>query len=310
MTVDLRGIDGSNPLGLLAALGALSLATDSFGDRVAMYWGRSEIAWHPTIQALDGLTEEAVIEGIVGAHQARDLDLELGWSADVMNLDRRDVRELLLKRMDRASAAAAAMVAACAGELPPRRRDQSLAPYTPFRLIPRVGRARFLATALALSRSEDSADLIAEALEGPWRYRKANSLRLDPGAPLASRAYTAEAPTHFGPLGVPGAMLLAIVGLRYFPLMLSRGRSACRGFGDSRSRTFVWPIWDEPLSEASTRLVLGHPELHVEDPDGALLRRHGVVARMIARRVRIGDDDEMISWGEPRVLGPEDSTRR
>lgn len=307
-TLELPGIDGANPVGLLAALGALSLATDGLEGDLRLRWKAEGARWIPCVTAGRELTDQGFVEAIVTAQSARDLDAELGWGSDIMKLTRDDVRRLVASGLEPGRDRAAEMIAACLSELPPRRPKEDLASYTPFRVIPRVGRARFLATALSLSEAEGSGMAMREALFQQWQYRKANNLRWDPAAKVAARAYTAEAPTHFGPLGVPGAMLLAVAGLRFFPLMasrrsmLARPRAACRGFGHSRGQVLVWPVWDQPLSESGVRLLLGLPELYEPVPNLAVLRRHGVAVRMVATRERIGDDDEVLSWGEPRAL--------
>lgn len=307
-TLELPGIDGANPVGLLAALGALSLATEGLEGEVRVCWKSEGAVWRPWVTTNDPLTPGAFVDAIVRAHSARDLDVELRWEADIMKLARDDVRRLIQSTLELDQSHAAEMVGACLSELPSRRRNEDLAPYTPFRVIPRVGRARFLATASAVSSIEKPQQALHEALFQEWRYKKTNNLRWDPGATLAARAYTARAPTHFGPLGVPGAMLLAVAGLRYFPLMptrrgeLARPRQGCRAFGSTRGRVLVWPLWNQALNEGGVRLLLGLPELYTARPDPERLRRHGVEARMVAVRERIGDDDEVLSWGEPRTL--------
>jgi hypothetical protein len=208
--------------------------------------------------------------------------------------------------MSAASPRAAQAVGACVVDIPRRRgakvdRDR-LSPYTPLRLIPRVGRARFLATALSISRSVSESQLRA-ALFGPWEYEKANSLRWDPGAPPSLRAYSAEAPTNFGPLGVPGAVALAAAGLPYFPLIATEGgRATCRGFSEPNSKTLRWPLWSLPLDESATRLTLGIPAVYEEPRNDDVLTRHGIFARISARRERLGEDNQVLSWGDVEMI--------
>lgn len=308
MSVELRGLNATNPVGFLAALGTLALAADALGDEVLLGWRERTPNWTPVMVSPHDLDRESLVNAVVEAHERRDLDAELGWEADVMTLSRDAVRDLLSQRLSDDQDDAAAMVAACAAELPLRRGPEDRVAYTPFRLIPRVGRARFLATAHALSEAHGNHERVAHALFEPWRYEKGNNLRWDPGATIPARAYTAEAPTHFGPLAVPGAMLLAVAGLRFFPLLLAHGQGACRGFGYARDR-LVWPIWRDPLSQRATRILLGLPELHADDPDHAMLDRHGVVARLVATRERLGGDVEMLSWGNPVGLDEDLASR-
>lgn len=308
MATALSGIDGRNPCGFLAALGMLRLLADHpDGDDARLAWRAGEAgAPHPTISFTREKSEGEVVRMIMDSHLARDLDAELGWEADVMKLSCEEVRRLLASSADPDAIRAAQTIGGCAVDVPRRRHPgkvdpDRLTPYTPLRLIPRVGRARFLSTALSISKAVTEQQIHA-ALFGPWRYEKANSMRWDPGAPPALRAYSAEAPTNFGPLGVPGAIALAAAGLCYFPLLAtSGGKASCRGFDFPTARILRWPLWTPPLDEPATRITLGLPALHDNGgrpSDWDSLRRHGVFARVSARRERLGDDDEMLSWGE------------
>lgn len=296
MAVRLSGLYADNPLAMLAALGALSLASDGLDQPVRLGWERSPRSWQPVVLADRCLTSDALVGAILEAHEGRDLERELGWSKDVMKLAREEVRELLGSRLSKGERRAAEMVSALVSELPVRQ--EGLCSYTPFRVIPRIGRARFVESARTLS--EPGGDIersLQNALFGPWEYKRGvNSLRWDPGAGVQSRAYTAEAPTHMGPSGVPGAMLLAVRGLVFFPLMPARGRAHPPGM--SWPRGLVWPVWREPLDESAVRMLFRLPELYEEEPDREVFQRHGVAVRMAAERVRLGRDDEMLSWGQ------------
>ncbi|MGH3111951.1 MAG: type I-G CRISPR-associated protein, Cas3-extension family, partial [Gaiellaceae bacterium] len=272
--VRLSGLSADNPLAALAALGALSLASDGLEGRVKLSWERGLRSWHPLVHPVDRLTSEDLVGAIVAAHERRDLREELGWTKDVMKLGREKVRTLLSARLADENVRAAEVVAACVSELPLRKNG--LSSYTPLRLIPRRGRAGFVESAYKLSEpSPRTQEMIRNALFGPWEYKRGvNSLRWDPGAGLQARAYTAEAPTHMKPAGVPGAMLLAVRGLVFFPLMAA-GRSA-RAPGIDERRRVVWPVWRDPLDEPAVRMLFRLPELYERRPRDEVLARHGV----------------------------------
>jgi hypothetical protein len=308
MTVVLSGIDGRNPCGFFAALGTQRLLTDQLGDgEVRLAWTAGEAGTlHPVLSLAEESDHDAVVRLVLAAHEARDLEAELGWESDVMKLSCERVRDLLVSAP---GARAAQTVGACVLDLPRHRRGKvnpdRLAHYTPLRLIPRLGRARFLSTSMSVSRSLAAEEKVRTALFGPWRYEKANSLRWDPAAPPSLRAYSAEAPTNFGPLGVPAAVALAVAGLCYFPLVAtSGGRAVCKGFSSSRASVLRWPLWREPLGEPAVRITLGIPAIYEEKPDDDLLGRHGILARVSAKRQQLGDDDRMFSWGETHMIAP------
>ena len=298
--IELAGIDGRNPLAFLAALGALRLLSMNSVLEPRLSWGMAGNAVpHPRIQGRGLDTKEDLLERLVEAHVNRDLEAEFGWGADVMKVDRDRVRGLTSVGE---TGLTQEILHSLVAELPLRQSGD--APYTPFRLLPRVGRSRLLQASLKVSTVVSPHDF-HHALFEHWRYRKSpgsNSLRLDPGARLSARAYAAEAPTNFGPLGVPGAIALGVVGLTFFPLQPMRRDATCRGFAAGRGQ-FHWPIWSDPLSLLAARLLLGLPELYVAQPDPHTLARHGVTARVTSRRERRGSDDEVLTWGKIDVHG-------
>ncbi|HEV7774177.1 MAG TPA: hypothetical protein VGO48_12925 [Conexibacter sp.] len=306
MTSTLSGIDGRNPCGFFAALGTQRLLADHLGDdAVQLAWTAGEAGTLRPVLSLAGeRDDDDVVRLVLAAHEARDLEAELGWESDVMKLSCERVRDLLISSPD---PRAAQTIGGCVLDVPRRRQGRVhpdyLAVYTPLRLIPRMGRARFVSTSLSASQSLTSERQVRAALFGPWRYEKVNSMRWDPGAPPSLRAYSAEAPTNFGPLGVPAAVALAVAGLCYFPLVAtSDGRAACRGFDSPRASVLRWPLWRQPLDESAVRITLGLPAIYEAKPNNDLLARHGILARISARREQLGNDDQVLSWGETHLV--------
>ena len=152
MGITMPGLEAHNPLGFLAALGVLSLATDVC-DGASLSWSARDASWAPVLTGAGLDSQDALLAALEEAHAARDLDAELGWAKDLLKLDRPQLRELLRSRLAAGDGAAARMVAACTAELPIRRSESC--PYTPFRLIPVVGRARFLTSARAESAKSE-----------------------------------------------------------------------------------------------------------------------------------------------------------
>lgn len=325
-TIALSGLKAENPLAFLAALGTLSLLQEGLKERPRMSWAPHAGTWVPALHSGCLRSPDEVVAALVAIHAQRDLVAELGWEKDIMKVTRGQVRDQLsLHDLDSESTR---LLAACVAELPPRR-DGEHVHYTPFRLIPRVGRARFLDTALRESRN--GVEHLQSCLFASWCYvPDTQSMRWDPGSLVSSRALMAEAPTHAKPRGVPGAILLAIRGLASFPLITQRDRARSAGMAD-RSR-FVWPIWHDPLQLSVIRMLLSMRWLYELDhhsdaseslqktPDQnrglrpqrpeqsdveARLHAHGVIATFSAPRVRRGDDDEALGWG-----GAEDRRRR
>lgn len=311
--VELGALDARNPTAYIAALGTLRLLVDAEVPDAALGWRREGGGLYRAFVVGEGLREpNDVVEAVFRAHAGRDLVAEFGWDRDVMAVRHDQALEIL----ERASASrdpgtgpsrALQVIGACIAELP--LRPDSRVPYTPLRTLPRMGRARFLDTLRKISGEVSEQDL-REALIGPWRYTRVNNMRWDPGAQLPVRAYTAEAPTNFGPKGVRGAVVLAAAGLTFFPLVTSGSGAACpgiaiRGARDREERRARWrrltlPIWTEPLTEPAVALTLRFAPVHdvAQGPDWEHLRRHSISAVVTYRREALGGDSETLSWGE------------
>jgi CRISPR-associated endonuclease/helicase Cas3 len=312
MMVALSALDVRNPVAFLAALGALRLASDGAETPITLHWERCSGTWTAVCSGESIGDPEALIATVACGHEMRDLDAELGWESDIMKLDRDEVRRLLVERLPneepaRATLWPAAVVAACLSELPTVPSTGNV-PYTPLRLIPYRGRAQFLTSTRRLSESGRLQDDLRSALFEPWRYSKGvNRLSWDPGATLSARAYTAQAPTDFGPLGVAGVMLLAVAALPLFPLLPATRGTSCRGFGMKRDR-FIWPVWNQPASIRAVRVLLGMPMLAQDvKPDEQLLARHGIAMRMEAQVSRFGAEGRVLGWGRPTVIASDAS---
>jgi hypothetical protein len=329
-TIALSGLKAENPLAFLAALGTLSLLQEGSKERPRMSWEQHAGTWVPALHSGSLRSPDDVVEALLAVHTQRDLDAELGWEKDIMKVTRPQVRkQLSLHDLDSESTR---LLAACVAELPPRR-DGEHVHYTPFRLMPRVGRARFLDT--ALRESHNGVEHLRSCLFETWCYMPdTQSMRWDPASLVPARALMAEAPTHAKPRGVPGAILLAIRGLASFPLITQRDRA--RSAGMVNHSRFVWPIWRDPLRLPVIRTLLSMRSLYELDnaqyngnrsntdeqlqqtPDQitglrrqhplrtdveAWLHAHGVIATFSAPRVRRGEDDEALGWGVPRIVG-------
>jgi hypothetical protein len=306
MSVALTGLRAENPLAFLAALGCLSLLQEGSNARPRLAWEESNGTWLPKFSGAGLDTPQEVVGAIVVAHEKRDLATELGWEKDVMKVTRDQLRLLFEDRLPHSEAAR--LLAACVAELP-LRRDRTSIHYTPFRTMPRTGRARFLNT--ALRESQKGIDHIESCLFKEWIYMPdTQSMCWDPGARVPSRALMAEAPTHAKTSGVPGAILLAIRGLASFPLV-TQSRTA-RPPGMIDGERFVWPIWSESLELPLIRMLLSMRQLYELNDERhgpsrtnieAQLSAHGVIATFSALRVKRGKDDEAFGWGSPTRIG-------
>lgn len=97
--------------------------------------------------------------------------------------------------------------------------------------------------------AKDGASRLANALFGPWEYVAGHPLGFDP-LMERSHAYLAEKPGRDNSVMVPGAVLLAAAALAALPLFPVARRSGCTNalFKDWQADGMLWPVWDRPLS--------------------------------------------------------------
>ncbi|MGI8551292.1 MAG: type I-G CRISPR-associated protein, Cas3-extension family, partial [Dehalococcoidia bacterium] len=142
-----------------------------------------------------------------------------------------------------------------------------------------------------LANANTIRDDITATLFKPWRYeerKEALKFRWDP---VEDRRYAYRYSNPSGQVvtTVPGANVLGALG---FPLFVVAPRGEDLGtlaFGRrDRERFVTWPIWTGPLSLASIRALLTHPEIVSRTPKRSKLGPYGGVELM--RSIRIQTD--------------------
>lgn len=304
-SIELTALEASHPAAFLASLGMLDLLA-SGGRGARLSWRQSGAGWRPWLNAPGVKSQEELVQALALVHSERDIEKELGPDK-LHNLDRGEVQAALLA----AKGVACEMRAALVAELPLSRSGKP--PLSPF-VIFQPGQGRNFTRLARENSSLDPKRLcqqLHEALFGPWRYKasKVNPMRWDPVTSLQERAYERDASTHMGTRAVPGVMLLAIRGLRFYPTITTRHRAVPRGWvatnevrgnGARRwARSFVWPVWSGGLGRDELRLLLSHPELVVHRPNWEALRAHGVERRYVADLSGPSDGAQALSWGDP-----------
>ena len=150
------------------------------------------------------------------------------------------------------------------------------------RTPPRRGKGR-------VGQEVSEVDCLTEALFSSWRRPDpTKSFRWDPNED-SRHAYRWAAPTDQKEMTQHGANRLAAVGLSALtvvPLAGFRGPQlqVLGGIRAAGGFAVLWPIWRDPISLASIRGLLGHPDLDRPKTREAL----GVVEVRCARRVSNG----------------------
>jgi hypothetical protein len=260
----LTGLDGANPLGFLAALGALNVLADqaSSPGEVTLGWTYRG-AWRPVVTSGEGETIDSIV-----AHMMADVAT---WKKEpAIDLEYEGVRDLKPP-----PEAYRTYLERLAGKAEPRRRrsvdfaaafasdvaEDNSGKTKPTALHFTSGQQKFLAMVRELVGGLTPDD-VREALVGPWRYdRTLPVLRWD-STVTREHALSAAAPADEKPTGVPAADWLAFRALSLFPVAPRSRRLETTGFSFRRGEAYLtWPLWSSGLSRDTVRSVLAHPGL-------------------------------------------------
>lgn len=276
----LTGLDGSNPLAFLAALGTL-LTVRIVSPNALLSWVEEEGTWRP---CLWGTVDEpaALIDQI--AATLTELSMAPFHIEKKMPFPLSQFRECATQ---------------ATADMQQRRFVDFLASFgsdaftdgenfedTFFRMV-RSGDSAgqgFLYYALTI-RKNTSPENLEQTLFGQWLYQdQCFSLRWDPMED-SQYALRWEDPSKSDKNTMVGANSLALEALQLLPTHPAVNRLQTTGFHTQRRREyFTWPIWNAPLSVDMIRSLLSLATLHEETPSRHELRERGVQEVFRARR--------------------------
>jgi hypothetical protein len=301
--VALMGLDGTNPLGLLAALGAL-VELDHAGCEPTLRW-TDDLAPHAVVTGAASLDELVSIldqgrrrwlESTVLAWPAGEPITEVKPGPDVLRTWAWHVQDRVAD--DRAASDLWSALMA-EGAL-----DNS-GKAKPTHLHFAAGQQRFLGMARQLAAELDP-DRLHEALTGPWRYD--SSLPSFSWDARGERIYALRAsnPAKEKRLGVPGADWLAFLGISCYPVANRNGRLETTACSRPWKRSaFRWPLWRVPIGLWTARSLLADPDLVGAEKQRSLhperLAARGVL-RVLEAPIRRTDQGGYGSFGAPTVL--------
>jgi hypothetical protein len=261
--VPLPALEGTNPLGFLAALGVLD-AISATRPVAALRW-------------TDDLVPHAVVSGVPDLGELFDiLDKDrAGWT-DSSVLSFRADREPLpdakpggsdLRRWfefvaDDGRRSDADHLCAIVAEDAYDNNGKAKPTHLHFT----AGQQKFLSMVRELAQRLDRHRL-KEAIEGPWRYdSRLPSLSWDS---RGERVYAVRAtnPSNDKRLGVPGADWLAFRGLTFYPVMRTLSGSLRTTACDPewKSSAYRWPLWTVPATRNVIRSLVADPSLVAKD---------------------------------------------
>lgn len=246
---ELRGLDGSNPLGFLAALG-VQAALDHARRPAALQWTDMPLPY-PSLSG--GVELKTVAEAAV--------DLAEHWLAgpalakhveNKLKLSRAEIADYLRRARAEGSAGVLAQCLVAENSLDNQQKAK------PSDLYFTAGQMKFVTMARAILGEVTGDELVAD-MTGPWTYTgKRPSLMWDV---VDDRVYALRAtdPSSEKKLSNPGAEALALMGLSLYPCFRSATGTVSQGCAGSWKRgTFTWPLWSRPASLAVVKALLAH----------------------------------------------------
>ena len=290
--IRLDGLDGTNPLGFLAALGLFRVVTQSATPTVVrISWVAHGGTWVPLLSGIE-LTRESLLDLLADrfddetVHPATELFSKLGVQ------DYKTRRAAIRGEMqgtccgemnvaDWIAAIASDVVAADAiNQLQTVRRDYF------------SGNIRSI-----LDRTQRSH--LDRAIFRPWDYADAldnQSLHLDP---TEDRRHAHQwdkpsgDPNRKSQGGMLGANRLAIEAIPLFVSVPVGETLRTLGFSGNRSydTRWTWPIWKHPISLDTVKSLLASQELQTLNPtakESVALQSRGIVAAYRTHRILVG----------------------
>lgn len=291
----LSGLDGKNPLGFLAALGALGALSERVkgGQPAPRLLWRLQGTYRPVLlggpereglldvleQDVHTFREEPAILGLryekSDGKPAHDLKPPPGFYARYLaGLVGGAARSLAAVSRSASFAAAFGTDVAC----------DNNGNTKPTALHFTAGQQELLTMVSELTEGVTRDDL-AEALFGPWRYERPLPVLGWDNTMSRDYALRASDPSKEKKLGVPGADWLAFRGLpfvRVAPVGDSIETTGCTG--GWKTGRFRWPLWGVPLSAPVIAALLVSPEVAEAHPATMAARGVSIVFESAIRR--------------------------
>ncbi|MDE0144956.1 MAG: hypothetical protein OXI53_01400 [Nitrospira sp.] len=283
----LKGLDGSNPLGFLAAVGTLQVVTEAnLSANWRVSWKEQGGHWSPVLLGDVALTADSLIELLMPALIEKKDAFEFADDLTINCEEFRKVAQSAFNAADLRDRHYADFIAAFGCDILPISAKDPRIQDTALRTMSGAGHQHFIGSMRELVESTNSDHLRASLFE-PWQYSDSKpSLRWDP---LDDRRYALrwEAPSGDPVRTMRGANRLAVEALPLFPTAPRERHLHTTGFSQRRGEglLFSWPIWEGTLSIEIVRSLISFPELQKPLPDRKSLLALGVVEIYRSQRI-------------------------
>ena len=304
---NLTGLEGSNPLGFLAALGVQTLF--QYEEHQPRLWWTNDVIPHAVIDhdyTLEVILEQAT--SVLPAWAASPAFNPPFPKGENLKFTSDNLRSYLeeTRAPQPGNAIAAALVAEGSHDNNKRAKPSDLY-FT-------AGQQSFLKMAKEILHGVTPCEL-HNGLTGPWRYTsKLPSLMWDI---VDDRIY---ALSSFNPAGEkkltnPGPEALAILGLSRHPVFASQRQAASRGSGGRtltrgcsgswKQGSYTWPLWSRPSGPKAVDSILAHAtggSKHLEERS-PWYRAWGIT-QVMKSAIRRSNQGGYGTFGPPEVIWP------
>ena len=271
--IELTGLDGSNLLGYLTALGTLRILSGCDAD-VRMSW--HEKGWWMPVVHSSAENEQALLERLSRQVCGPETLNPACRIAKDLTLTRAQFTQLLertAKESGPSDRTTADFLSALGSDAFGTGKNEQISD-TEFRTMSGAGHQHFLGFMQELAEITDI-DHLRRALFGRWDYADQRpSMRWDP-ADYRPHALRAEDPSGDPIKTMRGANRLAVEALPLFATAPDLGELRTTAFSDRDGATQItWPIWEDPLDVDTVRSLLSLEATQTGDSES--LRRRGV----------------------------------
>jgi hypothetical protein len=274
----LSALDGTNPLGFLAALGAFRLLSIE-NSRVTMTWQLFNGTWRPTLFGiqvpLDQMGNE--LHAAIGKldKSVWSFDKKLPFAAARLRQEACNAVRTVSSTSRGPADAIAALGVECYVDAKGNFKDTAL------RMV-RAGDSSGQGLLAYGKRILDSttATEIHNVITEAWLYHDRQcALRWDP---VEDRGYALQwgNPSDDGALSVRAANCLALAAMTTLPTIPTKGQAETTGFGlrEPKQSSFTWPIWKHPVTLEIATSLMAMSDLQSEHPPRRELECRGIAA--------------------------------
>jgi hypothetical protein len=279
----LTGLDGSNPLAFLAALGVLLAVDDASPPdaKPTLAWALRG-TWQPTLNSVHADVDALAV--------ALDADRLIARDDPALRFTYVDGGKVVADVKPSPTELHTTLTTWARAATPIDRRTTDW--FTgfisegatdnngrgkPSALHFTAGQQKFLKAARDLAEGA-TLDWIREALVGPWSYRSELPVMGWDNTETRDYALRASNPATDKKLGNPGADWLALRGLACLPTAAIRQRQVTTGVeGGWKDGTFAWPLWTADVPAPVVRSLLTMADLRKAAPGHRTRRGIGVV---------------------------------